>query len=78
MPEAGIEQAQQLFGRLQAAISGRPIGQAGKLLISGGVAELKPDDDSISFFERSDEALYRAKEAGKGQAVTADGGRAPA
>jgi PleD family two-component response regulator len=34
---------------------------------------LKPDDDSISFFERADEALYRAKEAGKGQSVTADG-----
>src|ERR1700675_3592133 len=73
LPEAGIEQAEQLFGRLQGAISGRPIGQAGRLPISAGVAELKPDDDSISFFERSDEALYRAKEAGKGQSVTADG-----
>ena len=78
LPEAGIEQAQQLFGRLQGAISGRPIGQAGRLHISAGVAELKPDDDSISFFERGDEALYRAKEAGTGQSVTADGGRAPA
>jgi len=73
LPEAGIEQAEQLFGRLQGTISGRPIGQAGRLHISAGVAELKPDDDSISFFERSDEALYRAKEAGKGQSVTADG-----
>jgi diguanylate cyclase (GGDEF)-like protein len=75
LPEAGIEQAQQLFGRLQGAISGRPLGQAGRLHLSAGVAELKPDDDSISFFERGDDALYRAKEAGKGQAVTADGGR---
>jgi diguanylate cyclase (GGDEF)-like protein len=73
LPEAGIEQAEQLFGRLQGTISGRPIGQAGRLHISAGVSELKPDDDSISFFERSDEALYRAKEAGKGQSVTADG-----
>jgi diguanylate cyclase (GGDEF)-like protein len=78
LPEAGIEQAQQLFGRLQGAISGRPLGQAGRLHLSAGVAELKPDDDSISFFERGDDALYRAKEAGKGQAVTADGGRATA
>jgi PleD family two-component response regulator len=75
LPESGIQQAEQLFHRLQATISGRPIGQAGKLRISAGVAELKPDDDSISFFERSDEALYRAKDAGKGQSVTADGGR---
>ena len=73
LPEAGIEQAEQLFGRLQATISGRPIGQAGRLHISAGVAELKPDDDSISFFERADDALYRAKDAGKAQSVTADG-----
>jgi diguanylate cyclase (GGDEF)-like protein len=73
LPEAGIEQAEQLFGRLQDAISGRPIGQAGRLHISAGLAELKSDDDSISFFERGDEALYRAKGAGKGQSVTADG-----
>jgi len=73
LPEAGIEQAEQLFGRLQAAISGRPIGQAGRLHISAGVAELKPEDDSITFFERADDALYRAKDAGKAQSVTADG-----
>jgi diguanylate cyclase (GGDEF)-like protein len=73
LPESGIDQAEQLFGRLQAAISGRTLGQAGRLHISAGVAELKPDDDSISFFERSDEALYRAKDAGKAQSVTANG-----
>ena len=73
LPESGIEQAEQLFGRLQGTISSRPLGEAGRLYISAGVAELKPDDDSISFFERGDDALYRAKEAGKGQSVTADG-----
>jgi len=73
MPESGIEQAEQLFGRLQGTISSRPIGEGGRLHISAGVAELKPDDDAISLFERADEALYRAKEAGKGQSVTADG-----
>jgi diguanylate cyclase (GGDEF)-like protein len=78
LPESGIVQAEQLFGRLQGAISNRPVGQAGRLHISAGVAELKPDDDSISFFERGDNALYRAKEAGKGQSVAADGGRASA
>ena len=73
MPESGVDQAQQLFARLQTAISSRPIGQASRLEISAGVAELKPEDDSISFFERADQALYRAKAAGKGQSVTADG-----
>src|ERR1700759_1335486 len=73
MPESGIEQAEQLFYRLQTGITGRAIGQAGKLQISAGVAELKADDDSISFFERADQALYRAKDAGKNRAFTADG-----
>jgi diguanylate cyclase (GGDEF)-like protein len=72
LPESGIEQADQLFGRIQAAVSGRPIGQAGRMKLSAGVAELEAEDDSISFFQRADEALYRAKEAGKGRSVTAD------
>jgi diguanylate cyclase (GGDEF)-like protein len=72
MPESGIEQAEQLFTRLQSAIAGRPIGQAGRMQISAGVAELKPDDDSISFFERADQALYRAKDAGKNRSFTAN------
>jgi diguanylate cyclase (GGDEF)-like protein len=73
LPEAGIEQAEQLYERLQGAISSRPIGEAGRLRISAGLAELGPDDDSISFFERADGALYRAKQAGKGQCATAEG-----
>ena len=38
------------------------------------VTDLKAEDDSISLFERADDALYRAKEAGKGQSVTANSG----
>ena len=53
-------------------ISGRPIGAAGRLHISAGVAELKPEDDSVSFFERGDQALYRAKDAGKNRSFVAD------
>ena len=72
MPESGIEQAEQLFTRLQGGITGRPIGQAGRMHISAGVAELTSDDDSITFFERADQALYRAKDAGKNRAFSAD------
>jgi diguanylate cyclase (GGDEF)-like protein len=72
LPESGLEQADQLFGRIQGAIGGRPIGHAGRLKVSAGIAELAPEDDSISFFERADEALYRAKEAGKGRSMTAE------
>jgi diguanylate cyclase (GGDEF)-like protein len=72
LPEAGLEQADQLFVRIQNAISGRPIGQAGRLKVSAGVAELLAEDDSISFFERADAALYRAKDAGKGRSMVAE------
>jgi PleD family two-component response regulator len=48
------------------------VGQAGRLHISAGVTELRTDDDAISFFERADEALYRAKGAGKGTVVAVE------
>jgi diguanylate cyclase (GGDEF)-like protein len=71
LPESTIGDADQLYARLQKAVSTRPVGQAGPLTISAGVAELQPDDDAIAFFQRADHALYGAKEAGKGQVVAA-------
>jgi diguanylate cyclase (GGDEF)-like protein len=73
MPESGLEQADQLVSRIQVALSERPIGIAGRLHVSAGITELKAEDDSIGLFERADEALYRAKQAGKGQAVASAG-----
>ena len=69
MPESTLTDSDQLYRRLQAAVSARPIGQAGRLSFSAGIAELKSEDDPTVFFERSDEALYRAKEHGKAQVV---------
>jgi diguanylate cyclase (GGDEF)-like protein len=71
LPESRLADADQLYARLQTAVSARPVGEAGPLRISAGVAELRPDDDSISFFQRADNALYGAKEKGKGQVVAA-------
>jgi diguanylate cyclase (GGDEF)-like protein len=71
LPESALGDADQLYRRLQAAISARPVGQAGRLSFSAGVAELKQDDSETTFFERADEALYRAKERGKAQVVAA-------
>jgi diguanylate cyclase (GGDEF)-like protein len=73
LPESTLEDADQLYRRILNAVSSRPLGKAGKLYLSAGVAELRPEDDPVSFFQRSDDALYRAKEAGKGRVVTADG-----
>jgi diguanylate cyclase (GGDEF)-like protein len=72
LPESSIEDADQLYRRLLSAVSARPIGQAGKLYLSAGVAELRAEDDPVAFSQRADEALYRAKEAGKGRVVSAN------
>jgi diguanylate cyclase (GGDEF)-like protein len=69
LPESAIAQADHLYRRLEAAISARPIGQVQRLTLSAGVAELNEHDDARSLFERADEALYRAKEAGKARVV---------
>ena len=72
LPESGMQEAEQLYARLQEELAQRPTGDAGRIRLSAGVAELARDDDSKSFFERADDALYGAKEAGKGRAVAAE------
>jgi diguanylate cyclase (GGDEF)-like protein len=72
LPESTLADADQLYRRLQAELSARPIGQAGRLSFSAGVAELRAEDDPTVFFERADEALYRAKERGKAQVVASN------
>ncbi|HEX7626690.1 MAG TPA: sensor domain-containing diguanylate cyclase [Gaiellaceae bacterium] len=72
LPESSGEDAELLAGRIARAISVRPIGAAGTLFLSAGVAELRPGDRPNDLFERSDEALYRAKELGKARTVTAE------
>jgi diguanylate cyclase (GGDEF)-like protein len=70
LPESTTGDADQLYHRLLGAVSSRPVGQAGRLSISAGMAELREEDNPTAFFERADEALYRAKERGKGQVVS--------
>ena len=74
LPESTLEDADQLYARLRAAIAARPLGPAGVLTLSAGVAEIRKNDDPVTFFQRADEALYRAKEAGKGRVVAATAG----
>jgi diguanylate cyclase (GGDEF)-like protein len=69
LPESTIADAEALYRRLQGAMGNWRAGSE-SLQLSAGIAELEPDDDAVSFFKRADEALYRAKGAGKGQAIT--------
>ena len=71
LPESRLSDGDQLCRRIEHAVTSRPIANAGTLRLSAGVAELRPEDDSVSFFQRADDALYRAKEGGKGRVVAA-------
>jgi two-component system cell cycle response regulator len=77
LPEASGREAELLYRRLQRAVSSRPVAEAGDVSVSAGIAELQADDEPNTFFERADQALYRAKERGKGQVVRAPGRSAP-
>ena len=71
LPESNLQDAELLCERLKNQMTVRPIPQAGRLQISAGIAELRAQDDAVTLFERADDALYRAKEAGKGRVAIA-------
>jgi diguanylate cyclase (GGDEF)-like protein len=73
LPEATQADAEQLYKRVQFAVASRPLGPFERIRLSAGIAELRPEDDAKTFFERGDEALYRAKEQGKGRFSAANG-----
>jgi diguanylate cyclase (GGDEF)-like protein len=74
LPESLAPDADQLYRRIQHSVGARPIAPGStRVFFSAGVAELRRDDDAVSFFQRADEALYRAKERGKAQIVASAG-----
>jgi diguanylate cyclase (GGDEF)-like protein len=72
LPESTLGDADQLYRRLERAVSARPVAQVGRLHLSAGVTELRAEDNATTLFERADEALYRAKGAGKGTVVSVE------
>jgi diguanylate cyclase (GGDEF)-like protein len=72
LPESTLNDAEQLYRRVQFAVGARPIGPFDRLHLSAGIAELRREDTAENLFQRADEALYRAKEGGKGRVVAAD------
>ena len=69
LPESAREDAEQVYQRLAEAVSASPLANVGTIRFSAGLAELREDDDALSFFERADRALYEAKREGKNRAV---------
>jgi diguanylate cyclase (GGDEF)-like protein len=73
LPESSVEDGELLAERIARAITARPIGTAGTISLSAGVAELHSADRPTDLFQRADDALYKAKELGKARTVAADG-----
>jgi len=73
LPESTLGDAEQLYRRVQFAVASRPLGPFERIYLSAGLAELRGEEDAKTFFERADEALYRAKETGKGRFSAANG-----
>ncbi len=62
-------EAEAEFARIQATLRRGPRRADFPLAVSGGIAELRADDDAVSLLDLADTALRRAKTAGKGTAA---------
>jgi diguanylate cyclase (GGDEF)-like protein len=71
LPESSLADADQLYRRVQEAMAAAPVGRAGTLSLSAGIAQLQKADGAAAFFQRADDALYRAKGSGKAQVFAA-------
>jgi diguanylate cyclase (GGDEF)-like protein len=63
--------ARQLFEAFRAELEGHPIGDAGVVSVSGGVAELLTRDDGEAFMARAETALAHAKGERRGTVALA-------
>jgi diguanylate cyclase (GGDEF)-like protein len=70
LPGSTAQDGERLFETLRAALHERPIGEAGIVSVSGGVAELLGTDDAAELLGRVDAALGLAKGAGRGTVVS--------
>lgn len=64
-PETDRKAAWMLAQRLKETLERHPFDQVGTITASYGVASFRPDDTVQSLIKRADEALYRAKVAGR-------------
>jgi diguanylate cyclase (GGDEF)-like protein len=73
MPDTTVESAAVLCNRLRDAVrASRPegLGEDRPVTLSGGLAELQPQEQREDLIQRADVALYRAKAEGRDRIVT--------
>ena len=75
MPGANQDVAKEVAEKLRDAVGSSGFhfkGEPVSITISAGVAEFKEGDVPLAVFERADNALYKAKEAGRNKVVVAE------
>ena len=65
MPESGLPGAIEAAERLRRVVAGTPLGVAGRVTASIGVAQLAADGSAADLFGSADTAMYRAKGSGR-------------
>jgi diguanylate cyclase (GGDEF)-like protein len=72
LPESTVADAKQLHERLTRVLAEEAAGSVDRIEISAGIAQLRPDERSVEFFDRADQALLGAKRGGRGRLELAD------
>jgi diguanylate cyclase (GGDEF)-like protein len=70
--DCALPEALRIAEGIRAEIAEVPFGTLGRLTVSIGVAEVRADDDLAAWLERADQALYRAKRAGRNEVAAAE------
>lgn len=71
-PQSNIVETLALAKRLHESVTLSAVELVEKLTCSFGIAEYKQGETFVEWFDRADEALYRAKESGRNQIVVSD------
>ena len=71
LPDSTVWDAERLFERVGRSLEELTAGDADGASCSGGAAELRPDEDGTALFERAEQCLFDAQQAGSGRVVVA-------
>ncbi len=75
LPEVDLATAREIAERVRTSVTGRELvkrstGESlGKVTVSLGVAQQRPDDNAVSLLERADACLFAAKRAGRNRTI---------